>query len=174
MTAVDKTPTNPNFLSRGSFKFTLQRAPDLNFFIQKVNLPGISINPVQQPNPFVSIPHSGEHIEYEVLSVTFKVDEDMKNWIAMYNWMIGLGFPDNFGQYNTLKGQEKITQKALESDLSLFVLSSHRNPIFEVIFRNAFPISLSELEFDSTSADVEYHEATVSFKYLSYAINAVT
>ena len=92
----------------------------------------------------------------------------------MYNWMIGLGFPDNFGQYNTLKGQEKITQKALESDISLFVLSSHRNPIFEVIFRNAFPISLSELEFDSTDEDVQYHEATVSFKYVSYAINAVT
>lgn len=171
MSALNNSPANPNFLSQAGFKFLVQRAPDLNFTVQKVNIPGISISPVSQPNPFVQIPHSGEHVEYEPLSVTFKVDENMVNWIAMHNWMRGLGFPNNFDEYKTLKTSSVLGGgKGIESDLKLFILTSHRNVNFEITFRNAFPINLSGLDFDSTLSDIDYIESTVSFEYVSYAI----
>lgn len=171
MTAISRTPSNPNFLSKAGFKFIVARAPDLNFFIQKINLPSIAIQPTQHPNPLVKIPYSGEHMDYDPLTVTFKVDENMNNWIAMYAWMKGLGFPNNFQEYNALIQNGKKSGQGVESDLKLFILTSHLNPQIEVTFRDAFPISLTGLEFDSTAADVDYLESSVSFGYTSYAIN---
>ena len=172
-TALTSSPSNKNYLSRSGFKLVVQRAPHLNFFVQKINIPGVSINPTFQPNPFVKIPHSGEHIDYESLAVTFRVDEDLKNWLEMYNWIKALGFPNNQKEYQELFKKSKILNQGIDSEIVLFVLSSHRNPIFEINFRNSFPISLSSLEFDSTLSDVDYLEATVVFNYISYSITSI-
>ena len=51
-----------------------------------------------------------------------------------------------------------------EVDLTLRI--SH----FEVKFISLFPVSLSSLDFDSTTADNEYFSADVTFKYLMYNI----
>ncbi len=174
MTALDKVPNNKNFLSRGGFKLTIQRAPHLNFFAQRVNIPGLSIPSTSQPNHFVEIPHSGEHIDFDIFAVTFKVDEDLKNYMEMHNWIRGLGFPDNYGEYATLASGDKILGQGIKSDISFFILSSHRNPIFEVVFKDAFPVSLQGLEFDSTLEEVDYLDCTVTFMYTSYRINPVT
>ena len=56
MTAVDNTPSNKNFLSPLNFKFAIKRSPHVNFFIQKVNIPDIKLNPTVYPNPMVNIP----------------------------------------------------------------------------------------------------------------------
>lgn len=171
MTAIDRTPSNPNFLSRAGFKFIVQRAPHLNFFVQKINLPTISIERAIQPNPFVSIHHSGDHIQYDPLTVTFRVDENMNNWLAMYNWMKGLGFPEHFGQYGELAAQDKMAGGNIKSDVKLFILTSHRNAQIEINFRDAQPFMLSGIDFDSTLDNVDYFEASVSFSYTLYEIN---
>jgi len=44
------------------------------------------------------------------------------------------------------------------------------NPTMEAHFKQLFPISLSELAFDSTTADPTYQQASVSFKYTEYTI----
>lgn len=124
-----------------------------------------------QPNPFTNIPHSGDHIDYDPLSVTFKVDENMNNWLAMHNWIKGLGFPNEFGEYAELAAGDRMTGMGIKSDLKLFILTSHRNAQREITFKHAHPFSLSGLEFDSTAPSVEYLESTVSFKYVSYDIS---
>ena len=43
MAALDKTPANKNFLNPLNFKFQIQRAPNVNFFIQKINIPSITL-----------------------------------------------------------------------------------------------------------------------------------
>jgi hypothetical protein len=169
-TALAAVPANKNFLSNAGFRLVIRRAPHINFFAQKIDIPGISITPPRQGNPFVSIPHSGEHIEYEPLAITFKVDEDLLNYLEIHDWIKALGFPDNFSQYADLKRGDAFVGKGLSSEISLFILTSHRNPSHEVIFREAFPFQLSALQFDSTLPDVEHFEATAVFTYTSYKI----
>ena len=55
----------------------------------------------------------------------------------------------------------------------LTILSSSMNPTMEAHFKQLFPISLSELAFDSTTADPTYHQASVSFKYTEYTIKSL-
>lgn len=170
MTAIDNTPYNKNFLSPLNFVFQIKRAPHLNFFIQEVNLPSISVNFPNQQNPFVHIPISGDHVDFGTLKVSFKVDEDMQNWFEVHNWIRSLGFPFEFEEYKKLSSAPAASGAGLTSDISLVILNQTKNPHMEVNFRNAFPISLSDLNFKVTDTDVNYITATAEFKYILYDV----
>jgi hypothetical protein len=168
--AIDNTPENKNFLNPMNFRFSIKRAPHVNFFIQKVNIPSISVPPTEYPNPLVRIPYSGEHMDYGTLAITFKVDEDLENYLEIHNWVRGLGKPYAYKEYADLKSQNPIMGGGLKSDITLLILNSTKLPIFEITYTDAFPISLSEILFDTTSPDISYIEATAEFKYTLFEI----
>lgn len=172
--ATSHVPANKNFLSQLGFQFLIKRAPTVNFFIQSATLPGMTLDPVDVPNPFVNDPQPGDHMYYEELGIQFKVDEELKNYMEIHNWIKALGFPDEYEQYKALFDQPKYTGDGLKSDLSLMITNSLKNLHLEVIFKDAHPISLSNLQFDVTGEDVQYLEAFASFKYTSYTIQVIT
>lgn len=173
MTALDSQVENKNFLSPLNFRFQIKKCPNVNFFLQNVNLPGMTLVGPEQPNPFVKIPKAGDHIEFDDLMINYKVDEDLQNYLELYNWIRELGFPNNFDEYKSIAGKPVYTGLGITSDMSLIVLSSSRNPTYEVIFKDAFPISISSLIFDSTQPDVQFLEASATFRYRSYSIQPV-
>lgn len=171
MSAVNNTPANKNFLSPLNFKFSVKRAPHVNFFLQKASIPSIQLPQIDIPNMFVPIPTTRTHLEYGVFSVTFKVDEDLENYMEMHNWIKALGFPDNFDEYRKLSVIPEYTGEGLRSDLSLIILNSTKTPNYEFVFRDAFPTYLSNVTFDTTLDDVNYVSATVEFAYILYEVN---
>ena len=58
----------------------------------------------------------------------------------------------------------------LYSDGTLQVLTSKENPNFKINFKDLWPYSLSTLQFDATSEDIQYFTADVVFKYTIYNI----
>lgn len=173
MSAIDNTPSNRNFLSPLNFKFTIKKAPHVNFFIQKVNIPSMTIVNPQPNNPFIKTPIPGEHIDYGELNIVFKVDEDLQNYMEIRNWLVGLGKPENFEQYRALEEKEPISGEGIYSDISLMILSSTKMPNYEVTYVDAFPVTLSELVFNTTDPDVNYIEASSTFKYTYYTITNI-
>jgi hypothetical protein len=173
MSVLDNTPTNKNFLSPLNLKFSILRSPNLNFFVQKVNIPSIRLPQIEIPNQFVTIPDPVTHMDYGSLSVTFKVDEDFGNYLEMHSWIRSLGFPDNYGEHAALSKNKEYTGFGLHSDLSLIILNAIKNPNIEITFRNAFPVYLSELQFDYTLSDVDYITATVEFDYILFDIKKI-
>ncbi len=173
MTALDNIPENKNFLSPLGFKFQIKKSPHLNFFVQNVNIPGIALSPAVSSNPFVRLSYPGDHIQYDDIMVSFKVDEDLQNYLEIHNWIRDLGFPNKFNEYKRIESVAPITGMGIRSDISLIILSSAKNPIYDVTFKDAFPVSLSSLIFDTTSQDVNYIEASTTFRYTSFEINPV-
>ena len=173
MTALENTPTNPNFLSPLNFKFSIKRAPHINFFVQKINLPAISLPTIETPNPFVKIPQPGEHLDYADLTLSFRVDENLQNYLEIHNWIRALGKPKDFSEYKALAQNPNYTGDGLRSDLTLMILSSAKNPNYEIVFTDAYPYDISELSFDTTKSDVEFIEATATFKYILFEIKNV-
>lgn len=174
MTAISTQPSNPSFLSPLGFKLQIKKLPTVNYFIQSVNIPSVSLGTADAETPFVKIPFPGTKLTFGNLQVTFKVDEDMKNYMEIYDWLKGVGFPDNFAQYTNVAGAALASGDGVYSDISLLVMTSAMNPNMEVTFYDCFPVDLSELNFDSTSADVEYLTATVSFANRRFDIKALT
>ena len=174
MAALDNTPQNKNFLNPLNFKFQIKRAPHVNFFIQKINIPSITLPNIEVPTMFVPIPIQQTHMEYGSLEISFKVDEDLQNYLEIHNWIRGLGFPANFGEYAKIQSKPTISGESLTSEISLTVLDSLKHPTHQFVFHEAFPTSLSEIVFDTTDTDVSYVSATATFKYVLFDISTVT
>jgi hypothetical protein len=175
MSALDNIPSNKNFLSPLNFKFTLKRAPHINFFLQKINLPQVSINPTPEySNPLINIPLPGEFVTFSPLSISFKVDEDLQNYLEIFNWIKALGDYGRDGDYAKLQNAQPGTDLGLYSDLSLMVLSSTKMPNYEITFMDAFPTSITGLPFNTVDSDVNYIEASVEFRYTIFEINNIT
>jgi len=173
MSAIDNTPSNKNFLSPLNFKFQIKKAPHVNFFIQKVNIPQILLVSPEIPNPFVKVPIHGEHLNYSDLSVTFKVDEDLQNYLEIHEWIKSLGKPHDFEQFKKIEEKKSWTGDGIYSDITVSILSSTKSPNYEVTYVDAHPVSLSGLEFNTTDDNVNYVEATAIFKYTLYDIYKV-
>ena len=174
MVAVDRTPENLNYLSVIGWNLVLHRAPHVEFFVQEAQIPEISLPPVDVPNQFVSQPYSGDHIQYNQLSVTFVVDENLENYTEIHNWITGLGFPKDHSQYEELftKDQDPADPGGLYSDISLTLLTNLKNTNKEFIFRHAWPTSLSGWEMSNTIEDVQYAKCSVNFAYGWFDIEA--
>ena len=162
--------TNKNMLSPIGFSFSIQRLPNMNFFVQAVTLPGITAQTVEVPSPLKSVPLPSDKVEYSELEVLFKIDEDMNNYIEVFNWIRGLGFPDSHDQYKELEDQPSYTGGGIYSDATLTILSSAMNPNVRIEIKDLFPVTLSPIEMNSTQADIDYLEATASFRFLGYDI----
>ena len=174
MSATENTPSNKNFLSPLGFKFFVKKLPNVNFFAQKANIPGISIGATpEQANPFVAIPYQGDHAQFNELEVTFRVDENLQNFLEIQNWIRALTFPEEFEQFAALFKAKPGSGDGLKSDASLVITTNGKNPNFECLFQDIFPISISDLVFDTTDESVNYLDATVQFRYTLYKISAL-
>jgi hypothetical protein len=173
MTAIDQTPSNRNFLSPLNFKFQIKKAPHVNFFIQKVNVPEMLLSPPNFPTPFSNVPIPGEHIKYGELQISFKVDEDLQNYLEIHNWIKALGKPENYDQYKEIQDKKSWTGDGIYSDISVMILSSTHAANYEIVYIDAHPFSLSGLNFNTVDSDVKYIEASASFRYNYYDISKI-
>lgn len=170
MTSLDRNPKSKNLLSPLVFKFVIKRAPNVNFYIQSVSLPGLMLDQVETSNPFVQYPVPGDHLYYEELGIHFKAQEDLSDWLEIHNWLRDMGFPNDWSEYANIASQPKTSGLGIRSDLSLLIADSNKNFSFEAVFKDAFPISLSNIQLDTTTPRIPYVDLFASFRYTSYDI----
>jgi len=164
-------PANIAPLSPNGFMFNILKLPDLQFFCQQVNLPGISIVAPEFGNPFRTAPIPGDMLTYDELNVQFLVAEDMSNYRAIYNWIVALGFPENYQQYVNLVASDTNNYSELAknySDATLSVLGSNNQVAQQFQFYDMFPASIESLTFQSTNQDVTYLVGNATFRYSYY------
>ena len=170
--AFDKQIQNRNFLSPVGFRFTLSKEPKVVFFCNSARIPEITLSIMQQPTYLKDLDYPGNKLQYGDLSIRFLVDEDLQNYMAIHNWITGVGFPESAQQYKDFTTTEDgIRDPNLAySDGSLYVLDSNYNTNFIVKFKDLYPIDLTPLEFDATQTDIQYFTSEVTFKYTIYSI----
>jgi hypothetical protein len=188
--SLSRQPTKLDYASPTQFKFSIIKLPKVEYFCTAANIPGINLGgaPVQQ-TPFKDIPLPGDKLTYEPLQMTFLVDENLENFQEIHGWLVGLGFPRDYSEFQNLvsSGNDRFPAKTTQisneigkvkygaantggtySDATLTVLSSKNNSQIEVRFRDVYPTGLTGLQYNQQAADVDYLTATVSFNYLIY------
>ena len=104
----------------------------------------------------------------------------MKNYLEIYDWLVGLGTPEDTDQYVKLQAENKRPTSAISkigpgvagvySDAALVIMTSSQNPNKRIKFDDIYPTNLSPLQFDVTGSDVAYLEADVTFRYRSFTV----
>ena len=163
---------NRNFLAPVGFKFTLAKYPKVAFFSNSARIPELSLGTAIQPSYLKDIDVPGEKLTYGDLTIRFLVDENMENYMAVHNWLKGIGFPETPQQFkDQITDNEGIVdEKLVFSDGSLHILNSNFQDVAIVKFQDLFPVGLTSLEFDATETDINYFTAEVSMRYTVYNI----
>ena len=160
-------PTELNQLNVVSVQTNFIRMPNVNFFCQSVTIPSLAIGTALQPTVFSDIPLEGDKLVFEQLTIRFYVNEDLSNYLEIYSWLISLGFPDNPPQFNLASDITRASDSTstLKSDMNVMLQTNKSNPNFNVTFKDCFPVSLGEIELDSSVTTLEPIAVTATFAY---------
>ena len=178
-----KTDINRSILNRNNFKLLIDKVPTVEYYVRTVNIPGIQFGEVVQgAGVGLDAFFPGDKATFDTLEVSFIVDEDLGNFIEMYNWIdsiVPLSDPKLFGTYtepaknrtNVLASIDKDQNQY--SDITL-VLNTNKNiPNRFIRFHDCFPISLGSIELES-GADAEPATVSVSFRFTYYEIKTTS
>lgn len=172
--AFGKQIQNRNFLSGVAFKFNLTKFPKVDFFSNSAIIPLLNLELARQPSYLKNIDVPGERLTYGDFTLRFMVDENMENYLAVYNWLTGLGFPESGKQFKEIitdsDGQRDMKEPFCDGTLR--ILNSNYREVAKVKFQDLFPVSLTSLDFDATATDVQYFTAEATFKYTIYNLSA--
>ena len=171
-TAFHNQIQNRNFLSPVGFQFQITKEPKVQFFCTSARIPDITLETEIQSNYLKDIEVPGDKLRYGDLIIRFLVDEDLKNFMAIHNWLTGLGFPETPQEFkDETTDSSSVRDMNLQwSDGSLSILNSQFRTNATVKFKDLFPVALTSLEFDTSATDINYFTAEALFKYTVYNI----
>ena len=172
--AFAKQIDNRNFLSGVGFKFNLAKFPKVDFFSNSARIPELNLELTRQPSYLKNIDVPGERLTYGDFTLRFLVDENMENYISIYTWLKGLGFPESAQEFKDLTTDKdgQRDQKEAFCDGTLRILNSNYREVANVKFQDLFPTSLTSLDFDATNTDIQFFTAEATFKYTIYNLTS--
>ena len=106
---TDNAPSK--FLSGVGFQLTLNKLPGVSYYCQSVTVPSLNLAVAEQPTMYRRLPEPGDEVNYDDLSIRFLVDEDMKNYISIHNWLRYLGYPESDKDWTTFADGETYEEK---------------------------------------------------------------
>ena len=146
---------NYNFLSPTGFKLVINRnnLANTEYFSTSVTLPSLNLGQINVPKNQYKGYLSGD-ITFDDFSIRIAIDEDMKVYKELYDWML----------------QNRDANSPVVYYATLIILTNHNLPNNKIQFTNLFPLSVSGLEFSTQATDVEYLQTYVSFRYDEFKI----
>ena len=191
--AVSRQPSVYDYSQLNQFKLYLPIFPLTDWFVTRCNIPGVSMGQGVQATSLIDIPLVGDKLTYDDFYATFIVDEQLKNYTEMHDWLVNIGFPSDHAEFNAKarpdqfkRPQQTIkdidvegrlvadTDRDLYTNIDLFILSSKNNPLVKIQMIEAFPTSLTNIEYSQAETDTSYAECTATFAYSYFTIEAVT
>jgi hypothetical protein len=183
-----RQPKELNYLRPNGFRFFIQSLPQVTYFCQAASIPTVNLGYAVQATSVIDIPYPGEKVQFSELTIKFMVQEDMENYIELFQWMADLGGVDGdkYSLNNRTKREEfripgltvptnkpRKTDRTDFSDATLIILGSNESPVARVQFFDCFPISLSSVDFDVSSGNTQYFTSIASFKYRSFEVDSL-
>lgn len=148
-------PTTPTINNLGSSNWIafIPGHDELTIKLTKFNIPEVNagVTAIGNRTEFV-MQTSGDHIQYDNLVLEFLVDENLLNYIKLYQWM-----RDN-------------TKRGIEESASIFVQFVGNDRKFqgvELEFYEAFPITLAEVPLDTDGHETDV-VCTATFAYTAF------
>jgi len=165
MTVLNRNPQNTNLLQPTKFLLVFNRLPAVQYFCQTVNIPGVTLGEVTRETPFLDMYFPGTKLKYEPFDIDFLIDEELTTWKNMYDWFISIADPDGFEKRD---GSIELQQNKHLSDATLTILSALNNPLLRIEFRNTFPLTMTDLVFDTKESADTIMTCKATFRYESY------
>jgi len=103
------------------------------------------------------------------------VDEELKAWLEVHDWLRAMTFPTEFEEYQNLNNLNNFTRYANSdrpqfSEGSLTLLSSANTPYYKFKFIDLFPVSLSSFVVATSDSPDTIITADATFRFAYYNV----
>lgn len=133
-------PTNQN--TTNYYIILTDKLSTIQFYLQRVNIPGIISNAIEDLSFGRTIKIPGDSLAFEDLSFDILLDKELKTYEEVYDNIIGSNNP----QTGLLTPSKKIFQATL-------VISTHKNnPEVKFIFDNVIIERIGSIQLDVTAS----------------------
>lgn len=154
-----------NYLSSTRAVLQIVGLESVSFTCTDYPIPGLNLARAQHATPFTDIPLRGDKLQFNPMSISFLVSAKLENWLAIYEWMIGLSAPNTPRQF---------CEKPMEyTDAVLHLYTAQNNKFAEIVYKHVWPTSLGDLDLTTQQSQNDELIATATFEYQSYEINFV-
>ena len=177
MSSCQDQPLSLNLLQNNSFELQILNSPDINFFVTSAEIPGISVLTASQSTRYNQITYPGEEIIYQDLTVRFSVDENLKNFAHIHNWIRTSGNPVSLEELYEEETRISASDTkflgtaelgSIFSDIIIHITTSGGKRKHYAKFYDCFPTSLSSIMFSVDVTKPEPVTSTCTFKYTYY------
>ena len=171
-----KSDINKSILNRNNFRLLVDKIPTVEYYVRTVNIPGVQFGEtVQSAGVGLDAFFPGDKATFDTLEVSFLVDEDLGNFIEIYNWIDSLSDPALYGSFTGTARDNRNRLASVDNDLNQYsditlVINTNKNiPNRYIRFHDCFPTALGSIELES-GADAEPALVNVSFRFSYYDI----
>ena len=174
---------NKSILNRNNFRLLIKKIPTVEYYIQTVNIPGVSFTEAVAPAGIgLDAYFPGDKAQFDTLDIVFLVDEDLENYKEVFDWMDSIIPISDPSLYKNLTGTKSTVDRrysAVADDLAQYsditlVTNTNKNIANRYFrFHDCFPISLGALELQSGS-EAEPVTCQVSFRFSYYDIKTTS
>ena len=97
--ALARQPDIFNYSQSNQFRVTLSIFPKTEWFVVRANIPSVTLGQGVQATRLIDMPIVGDKITYDQFYFTFLVDEKLQNYMELHNWLLNIGFPERYDQF---------------------------------------------------------------------------
>lgn len=130
----------------------------MEFFVQQVNLPGMSLGETPLPWQGLDFKVPGTTVTWNPLTLTLVCDEEMKAFKDCIKWMDDL----KNDRPNSLSDLSKLFQARM------LLMSNKNNKKHEIVFENCWLQSIDDLQYMHDSMEDEQMTFTATMLYSYY------
>lgn len=156
-----------NFLRTNKFELVFHKFENVAYKVTSLNIPGLSNGVTEFPTMFFQSKLPGDSVIYDDFEISFLIDKKLKNYLLLYYWIKGIGFPETFEQFKDVYdffGNFDISEPF--SNCSIIINDSDYKPIITCELENVFPVTLSGIQFSHKSTEfMNGIQATATFKF---------
>jgi hypothetical protein len=163
--SYNSNPLSIDALLANNCRLSFPHLPEVQFWLQDIKLPQISINKVQQLTRYVDTGEIGEKMNYDPFTVSFVVDKNLTNWSAIFNWMKSITVQGSATGNNISSTTNKNT-----ADTPVLII----NNLPFLAFVDSWPTALGGLDFSNASSEYVTCSLTINYDYINLLTNTTS
>ena len=168
--SLSLVPNTNDFSQQSLFRMTFDKLPNVVYMMQQVSIPAVTMGTLTEYTPILDIPRAGDKLQFEPLTLNFIIQENLTNYIEIFNWMVGLGKPQSTDQHKQFLAENNNNRY---SDATLTILTNKYNPLMNLKFVDCWPSNIGALNYDSTITESTPVTTSVTINYAYFTVEAV-